>query len=392
MILLYMNYQEKYLKYKKKYINLKNQSGGSTSHIEDSNFSMVNTLGSCWNIAINMIMLVGDSTRDAITEKATNNTAEAIFESGKQLLINILSDIINVESKKENLIKLIKNIQKRLGIFYQNNIIQGQNNIIQGQNNIIQGQNNIIQSQEQNMLTCEKDFNSNYNIIVGRSEKTEGGDDDDDFILCNIISIFFLNKFVQIDYHKLNNNLIPIDKINNCIGILASKARTTNRIEWESGHAMCFYKYFSCNKFCNNSTIINYNWNELFNTYNTNINSDPEILYDQNQSHGLVLTIQQLDRNKKISITNIIPINKQECKGGISQVIPKTIDYNNLKKIGTIMILSLVEPIDPIKFKSDNIIQIIRFKYSNNNLIEYLNTYPDLINKKIHINLKHPTT
>jgi hypothetical protein len=83
-----MNYQKNYFKYKEKYLKLRKQLGGSEKQLEDGHFSQVNTLGSCWNIAINAVMLVGDITRNDITKKSRESTAEQIYDSGKVLFMS----------------------------------------------------------------------------------------------------------------------------------------------------------------------------------------------------------------------------------------------------------------------------------------------------------------
>ncbi len=169
-----------------------------------------------------MIMLVGDKTRDAITEKAKSFSAEQIYDSGKELLKSIFSDIIDVDGKREELIYLISNIQRRLGIFYRDaeptlfRTIQRKIGIY-----------SFFRTRE--MLTCESDFNINYNKIVGRDENFRGGSYLDEFVLSNIISVLFLNKFVGMVRYNLNGsllvtqNLIILDNLYNSILIINYK-------------------------------------------------------------------------------------------------------------------------------------------------------------------------
>jgi ankyrin repeat protein len=352
-IIYIMNYEEKYLKYKKKYLELKNQLGGVEEQQEDKSFSLVNTRGSCWNIAISMILLVGDKTRDEITEKARNYTSEEIFESGKELLNRVLGEIIRPESKRENLIGLIDSIKRRLGIFYHSS-------------RPVLGIT-IEPTREKALLTCELDFNSNYNRIVDKPENREGGYDYDKFILSNLISIFFLNKLVNIVYHRLNNyKPIPIQLIENCAGVYVSKFnfRNMDGTTWDTGHAISFYKYFGCDKFCNNDTIINYDWDEMLRTYNRNLSSHPQIFYDETQTDTIVLKGSVQEHSYRRMIT--IPIEQRVCEGrrGTILTAPESIDYSKYMQIGTLSFLQIVEPTDIERFKSDNIIQFIRFKAS----------------------------
>ncbi len=348
-----MNYQEKYLKYKKKYFELKNQLGGLEEQQEDTSFSLVNTRGSCWNIAISMILLVGDKTRDEVTEKARNYTSEQIFESGKDLLNDVLGEIIKPEPKRTNLIGLIDSIKRRLGIFYHSS-------------RPILGIT-IEPTRERALLACERDFNTNYNRIIDKPEDKEGGNDYDKFILSNLISIFFLNKLVNIVYHRLNNyEPIPTNLIENCAGVYVSKFNFRNMegTSWDTGHAISFYKYFGCDKFCNNDTIINYDWDEMLRTYNRNLSSHPQIFYDETQTDTIVLKGSVQEYNFRRMIT--IPIEQRVCEGrrGTILTAPESIDYSKYRKIGTLSFLQIVEPTDIERFKSDNIIQFIRFKAS----------------------------
>ena len=200
------------------------------------------------------------------------------------------------------------------------------------------------------MLTCESDFNINYNKIVGRDENHVGGSYLDEFVLSNIISVFFLNKFVDMKRHNLNGFLpINMDGIDNLIGILAHK-KTIGTSE-NTSHAVSFYKYFSCNKFCNNSNIINYDWEELFNTYNSSLRSKlkPKIFYDTRQTHPPIL---KGTSSEGVEIT--IPVEQRPCEGSRGITLTSTdLSNSKFKEIGDLYFFSFTQFTDPQWFKME---------------------------------------
>ncbi len=153
-----------------------------------------------------------------------------------------------------------------------------------------------------------------------------------------------------------------MDNIENLIGILAEK-KTIGTSE-KTSHAVSFYKYFSCNKFCNNSSIINYDWDNLFRTYNLSLRSElkPKIFYDARQSHPPIL---KGTSPEGLEIT--IPVEQRQCEGsnGIT-LTPTDLTNSKFKQIGDLYFFSFTRFTDPEWFKME-----YYFKYIH----EYKLTY-----------------
>jgi TPR repeat protein len=248
-------YLQKYLKYKNKYLELVNQKGGL--ECQDT-LVFTNTIGSCWMVAIQTILVFGDFTR--------NNLEKTL----KSIQVNKICDIKELEINKKCFIeKQIKNVKNNsflnntLPAFIFNDekienlkllldkFIDRYYSKIFSIRNIDQP---IIDSEDYLKGRCEllinkyfKDLYLTYNTFS--ISDVVGGNLIEEYLFINTLSIFLLNFEVSFtNYNK--NNFKDIDfNVSNFIGII---------IEIEQ-HACCF---FYCNKqpkYYNDNDKITYN-------------------------------------------------------------------------------------------------------------------------------------
>lgn len=337
-----MDYEKKYLKYKEKYLKLQKQMGGVEERLDDENFKLSNIHGTCWYVSVIIIMLLGDKTRDDITEKVRNISSLELFEQGKELFKKVFGSVINVETKKSFILEILENIRNKIAIFYRiNNPLQ---------NTYITTSADI----ELELIQCERTFINVYKNLFPEEwefKNYKGGTYIDIYIMLNIISIFYLNKLVNIE----NEYLTLLKTINydneNIIGAIVNS----------DNHSMCFYKYFGCEKFSNNSNIFNFNWSELFKTYNYNLDKKPFIQYDMNVEGPLKLNYEEIRGG--ISKYKEIKISESTCTNGKKPNVNLNPNNYHYSSILDISFLYLDKSSTVNEFIDKNMIYLINLKY-----------------------------
>ncbi len=372
------NWKNKYIKYKNKYIALKNQLGGIEPMIRDDQATLINKLGTCWNLVIQVILLNGDGTRDNIGDSVRafmcgSGGVEAMYERNIGLFRDAFGDIISGDRDKTLIILLLESIISRLNIFYCHT-----DRPVTTTTRIEIPSTD--EDRERILLRCESNTNSYYNQLVGRDRNSTGGDEADNFIFANIISIFFLGKLIQPTFYNLAQLSRPIDitQLEQSLGLVFTDAGQVhgNTEISGSGHVVCCYKYSGCNKYCNNSSIMNYDWVTMFSIINTFVESGIKykLYYDTDGKYPMVL--------RNCTDHSIIPINPITCPNN-SKPTPlfdpatfsSALDSGKLKQIGGLEQYNLVEPTNISEWQRKSQILFIRFLANRQDisvLMEYI--------------------
>ncbi len=304
------SYYDLYIKYKTKYIKLKEiQNGGAEEFKEDEVLSIENTTtGSCWNIASQIILLHGDSTRDLFHENAEKDCPEIYVES-KDLLKQLLPFNL-IDHDGEIRPDIIPHIYEFI--------------------NIVKDRIRITRTHiKTESSRCETAFaNAYFRIFDKRQLRTGvyGGDvsGSDVFFLLNLLSILFLKKFIRFTFYNLEGP-IDIDLANSSMGSIINKK--LHGVGDESGHVMGFYKYFDCPKFVDNDIIMNFNWINYFTMFNANYSQGYNMYFDQG-------SLSQPFLNN--STNNKLYNDELECRG---KTTGKNLPRPNSAQIGSITLL-----------------------------------------------------
>ena len=208
--MLYMDYKNKYIKYKSKYLELK-QKGGMDC-VNERVFK--NLLGTCWMIAIQMMMCFSDATKDLIERELQGiNTEnkdryiELLIGVYKRRLISLLPPELNLGSTNINLYltslldAFIKRYLSKFDRFLSDKPASIEN--------------------KTNPQRCEKVMSNAYKLLFRMySVPNPGGDILDHYFFANILSTFFLNQEIYYSMHTRKIfNQIRFDN-NQDIGIL----------------------------------------------------------------------------------------------------------------------------------------------------------------------------
>jgi TPR repeat protein len=258
-----MDYYNKYLKYKTKYLNLKydnNQFGGAVQCEKGhSNF-----LGTCWAVSLLMILSFGHLTSNQLNEKnqSFRQGDDSITEIKKHIEKFIEQRITEIQSNEEltntfmpydifhiNNIHLVKEILRKFIERYYNKFMNIQFTPKLQHVNPTQNQERcekIIATNYKNL------FNTNHIIIT----ESFGGTIYDEYLFCNLLSIFFLDYKVSFTNYYDNFNTINF-KDENDLGILIKI----------HNHVCCLFICNGKQKFYNDNDkykkIYDYNWKDL---------------------------------------------------------------------------------------------------------------------------------
>ena len=220
-----MDYYNKYIKYKTKYLELKydNQYGGGGDDDDvpcDKVFSNGN--GTCWAVAIQEILGFGHFTSKQLKKKAMlfNNASVDIIKK------NVL-DFINEQILKDDI--ELRNVFEHFDIFSDDNIIYVKNILYKF---IERYYKKVINTQftpessyllPSNQERCEYKIAINFKQLFDISNKTPptlfGGSIYDEYLFCNLLSIFFLDYKVSFTNYYDNFNKIIFERATD-LGIL----------------------------------------------------------------------------------------------------------------------------------------------------------------------------
>jgi len=208
-----MNNYNKYLKYKKKYLELKydnSQYGGS---IVPCNKGYNNMIDTCWAVAIQMIICFGHFTSgqvNCVMELLNNESMSEIIKNTEQFIeqqiskIKVNTELTNVFAPydifSENKIGFVKKILHKFIERYYNKVINRQ--FAEKLENI-----NPIENQER----CERIIAENFKKLFATGHIIENksftGYIYDEYLFCNLLSIFFLDYKISFTnyYDKFNS-------------------------------------------------------------------------------------------------------------------------------------------------------------------------------------------
>ena len=371
-----MDYKQKYLKYKQKYLELK-QFGGVIECSDEINF--INNMGSCWNIAILMILIFGDKS-NKIFQRTLEKSTSKIVSDAKQKLISFLPDYC---LDPENTNKL--SYKTKTNIYNIVDILKTKLNILKNKKN----KTYIPEKLKTRESICELNFlNAYYNILYDKDYTIGiGGNEYDNFFLVNLLSILFLNKYIDIinimEYSQIKK---PIDmkQINRSYGMLVDIP----------GHAMCFYTCRMKQLFCNNDHIYGFNWKNMLLESNTRLTegitpyinfnnisdrSDVNMFSVDNYKYStnfvmslyvLIDYVNQIDSFKQNNLFNYFALNIiRNDFIGTSYVIHlfESVDYDINTRHNNITLLYLA-----VQYKNERLVKILlsngantEFTYNN---------------------------
>lgn len=260
----------KYIKYKTKYLNLKydnNQYGGGGGvgvGVVSCDKGYTNMLGTCWAISILMVLCFGHLTSDqlyTVMNKFKNNTVsleeikihieEFIKKKIEEIQGNteLTNAFAHYDIFKDDKIDFLKEILRKFIERYYNKVMDIP---------FIIKPLKYMLAPKDNPERCELKIAENYKNLFDTSHISKkinlGGLIYDDYLFCNLLSIFFLDYKVSFtNYYKNFSSIIFDDK--NDLGILIII----------HGHVCCL---FICNgeeKFYDDTDkkIYNCNWIKL---------------------------------------------------------------------------------------------------------------------------------
>jgi TPR repeat protein len=241
-----MNNYNKYLKYKKKYLELKydnSQYGGS---IVPCNKGYANAIGTCWAVAIQMIICFGHFTSGqlkCVMDLFNNSLVEQIIKNAEQFIdqqiLKIKDDteltnvFVHYDIFNEYQIEFVKKILHKFIERYYNKVMNMQ---------FTKKPEDI--NPKENQERCEKIIAINYKNLFDMSHITRkesfGGRIYDGYLFCNLLSIFFLDYKVSFrnyydNFNKIEFNheidlgiLIRIHKHECCLFICNGKEKFYN--------------------------------------------------------------------------------------------------------------------------------------------------------------------
>jgi TPR repeat protein len=248
-----MIFYNKYLKYKNKYIKIKNvQKGGLNC---DNELVFKNTIGTCWMVAIQNMLVFGDNTKNFLEEILNNISKKQIYDikeiicEKKYFIDKQIQDVKN-NSNLNNILPTnifdldkIDYLKKILNSFidrYYSKIFKIKNN-----------EQPDISSIEYKQGRCEMLINQNFKKLFEEYSNDidePGGDLVEQYLFINILSIFLLNYKVSfINYYKDNYKDINYNN-SNFLGIIIHIEK----------HACCFFICNNLPKYYNDNNKITY--------------------------------------------------------------------------------------------------------------------------------------
>ena len=262
------DFKSLYLKYKNKYINLKKQYGGLITCEELSQVGLNNYNGTCWNIVIQTIFFFSDKTRDEVQRKLLFTSTELVNNAKKNLELFLPNDLLDecnelLPSTYGMLVQIIDELKKRFNIKERDNIEKEPPPLLRQESRVCEG-------------NFARKFFSLFNIKRGPKQSLGGGNTER-FFLANLLSIIFLNCFINFESYSFINprnkpndedfKEINLDLLNDSIGVYI-RVNSDLLKEVEGGHAQGFFKCEGVMKFVNNNIIINYNYESLITKIN----------------------------------------------------------------------------------------------------------------------------
>jgi ankyrin repeat protein len=314
----------------------------------NNNIYFKNMIGTCWMLSIFMILIVGDSTRECLQnmlihdiDYITDNEVLSIFLP--KYFYN--SDGSLLLEKKKEILELISYLKIKFIVNIDNQEI------------FLESKKDIKELYLYLDDKCELELAKIYKKIFNTHFTSAGGTLYSNFLLINLLTSLFLKKLIKL------NNIVPTkilynDIFNYNIGILIHSA----------GHITSFYLCNDKPKYCNNESIINYEWRLFF----------KKIL--QLNILNIIFKLY-IDDNRGPYIYEVVSKNKWFFNLNGNKDEESNIDEPI--EIIQFIILNLLN--DYKNFKLDNIIYYIELIISNNYL-DYLNEI--LLNKQIDINIK----
>ena len=265
-----MDYYNKYIKYKTKYLELKydnNQYGGV---IVPCNKGINNFIGTCWAVAIHMILFFGHLTSEEFYKIMEQFKISTIAEERITLRDSFIEEQIERVDKDLHLYDFLPAyIFKQPKRYFLKIMLT---KIIDRYNSKVFESPITIKPSDINDKTnpqrCETVISENYKklfdyeIINYGSNQSGGAAEQEGYLFCNLLSIIFLKHKVSFTNYYNNFSLIDF-KDETDLGILIT-------IE---GHVCCLFICNGKGQYYNDNDkqIYTCDWKELLNTTATNL-------------------------------------------------------------------------------------------------------------------------
>ena len=217
-----MDYYNKYLKYKNKYLELKhnnNQYGGS---VIPCDLGFKNIKGSCWAIAIQMILCFGHFTSgqiNCVMESFNNESVDEIIKNADRFInqqitkVKANTELTNVfepyDIFNEKKIGFLKIILHKFIERYYNKVMNKQ---FTPKPEKIDPDTNQLRCEFQIAINFKRLFKTeSVNTNYEKLPKSFGGKIDSKYLFCNLLSIFFLDYKVSFTNYYENFNSIKFN-------------------------------------------------------------------------------------------------------------------------------------------------------------------------------------
>ena len=290
--MLYMDYKDKYIKYKSKYLELK-QKGGMNC-VNQRVFQ--NLLGTCWMIAIQMMMCFGDATKNQIERELAQP------DTSKESIGNLDKILKKIFPSKYSCLETTKRI-KYLTILLDTFI-----NIY-----ISKIERHISVNPKENGYRCEFLIRESFSLLFQNliNINTDGGSHIDYYFFANLLGIFFLKQEIYFSMHTRKIfNKIRFDEQD--IGIIITIKE----------HACCFFVCGGVPKFYNDhdKKIYDFNFMNLL----INLKDDEDLFVVPNQVVALNRTeyfenINKYEKYKRIE--DLTVVSKKNFRNNFNQEI-----------------------------------------------------------------------
>jgi len=313
-----MDYKQKYIKYKSKYFELK-QKGGMNC-VNERVFQ--NLLGTCWMVAIQMMICFGDATKDIIERELTvintenkDMIIELLIGAHKNNLIRLLPPELNLESSDINLY-----LTSLLDAFIKRYLSKFDRFLSHKPASV---------DDKTNTERCERVMSNAYKLLFrSYSASNLDGDILNAYFFANVLGTFFLQQEVYFSMHTRNMfNQIHFDEQD--IGIL---------IEIKE-HVCCFFMCGGVPKFYNDNDkkIQDFNFIDLL----RNLKDDEDLFVIPNQIVALnrieyFQNIQKYTNHEKIRSLTIV--SKKNFYNNLNQEI-KWFFSSNYNRINNFFLL-----------------------------------------------------
>jgi len=328
-------YKNKYLKYKNKYLELKKHLGGATVIPCDEPSGFNNTLGTCWNSALNSILFYGtDGERIQsllfesrhpflLVNKAKQEEIEKILPAEFKDKDNKLKS-----EKLELILELINSIKNRIinkGDEYEEKLQEKKDDT---PDMIVP----IKSLRRQNSLRCEDSTGNFIFLFFDKEEqkkiKIYGLENYMIFIYINILNIVLLDRLVNFTEYSYsiiytlyniygNKSLkkmydeINIPLISESFGAIIEVYQNDDHVSLSNtiNHITSFYLCKGKGKYSDNNIIIDHDWKKMF-----------EIIKDLDDGHKKYYLLHDLikgpfiylkDEEKIIIFSPIYKVQKQ---------------------------------------------------------------------------------